>query len=211
MGLEHLIGGLIASGSYGLPRQTNGIDIVADLRNVDLDAFCTSLEGEFYVDRESVLVSVSSSRPFNLIHLKGAFKFDFFPAAADGFSQSEPGRKRYLVSAMPGLENIRLPICSAEDTILSKLVWFRKDGEISDRQWHDILGIPGVQAMSLDHAYLAEWGPGLAWRICWHPVPIPVAPAKMLRTRLSTSASCAGVINPLRNSSSESPLACASP
>jgi hypothetical protein len=157
MGLEYLIGGSIASGSYGLPRQTNDIDIVADFRNIDLGAFCTSLQGEFYMDYDSVLSSVASGRPFNLIHLKGAFKFDFFPAAADGFSQSELGRKQYLVSAMPGLENIRLPICSAEDTILSKLVWFREGGEISERQWHDVLGIIGVQTARLDHPYLAEW------------------------------------------------------
>jgi len=28
-----------------------------------------------------------------------------------------------------------------EDTILRKMLWFREGGEVSDRQWRDILGV----------------------------------------------------------------------
>jgi hypothetical protein len=115
-----LIGGSVASGSYGFPRQTNDIDIVADFRNTDVRAFCELLQGEFYVDAKTALDAIQQGRPFNAIHLKGAFKFDFFPAGGDGFSLSELGRKRYIVSAMPGLENLEFPISSPEDTILAK-------------------------------------------------------------------------------------------
>ena len=155
--IPYLIGGSIASGSYGLPRQTNDIDIVADFERVDIAAFCALLMDEFYVDAQSVIEAIQEGRPFNAIHLRGAFKFDFFPASSEGFSQSELGRKRYIVSAMPGLEDIRFPISSPEDTILAKLVWFRKGGEVSDRQWHDILGVLGVQFAHLDHPYMTGW------------------------------------------------------
>jgi hypothetical protein len=53
--------------------------------------------------------------------------------------------------------NVEFPVASAEDTILSKLVWFRKGGEVSDQQWHDILGVLRVQAGQLDLVYLREW------------------------------------------------------
>ncbi len=35
----------------------------------------------------------------------------------------------------------RLAFSSAEDTLLAKLTWYRDGGEVSERQWHDALGI----------------------------------------------------------------------
>jgi hypothetical protein len=155
--IPFLIGGSVASGSYGLPRQTNDIDVIADFRNADMPLFCELLHSEFYLDEQSAVEAIKQGRPFNTIHLKGAFKFDFFPASSEGFTQSELTRKRYIISAMPGLENIEFPISSPEDTVLAKLVWFRKGGEVSDRQWNDILGVLGVQFARLDHAYMEDW------------------------------------------------------
>lgn len=97
--IPFLIGGSVASGSYGLPRQTNDIDILADFRNADLTAFCEAMQREFYLDARSVSEAIRDGRPFNAIHLKAAFKFDFFPATFEGFSQSELGRRGFLISS----------------------------------------------------------------------------------------------------------------
>ena len=51
---------------------------------------------------------------------------------------------------------------SPEDTILRKMLWFREGGEVSDRQWRDILGVLRAQHGSLDLAYLREWAVRLA-------------------------------------------------
>ncbi len=45
---------------------------------------------------------------------------------------------------------IEIPVCSAEDIVLAKLEWYRAGGELSDRQWGDILGVLRVNAKSLD-------------------------------------------------------------
>ena len=46
---------------------------------------------------------------------------------------------------------------SPEDTILAKLEWHRMGGEVSDRQWRDILGVLKTRAGELDLTYLHTW------------------------------------------------------
>ncbi|MGB8343950.1 MAG: hypothetical protein WCD86_03645 [Ktedonobacteraceae bacterium] len=52
-------------------------------------------------------------------------------------------------------------ITSPEDIILNKLEWYRMGGEVSDRQWGDVLGVLKVQGTNLDLAYLRRWAVAL--------------------------------------------------
>jgi hypothetical protein len=54
-------------------------------------------------------------------------------------------------------EPLAVPLATAEDTVLMKLVWYRSGGEVSERQWNDVRGIVAVQGQRLDRAYLAQW------------------------------------------------------
>ena len=155
--IRFFAGGSVASTTYGMPRQTNDVDLVADVHPERVNEFCEALQPAFYCDAQTVRQAIELGRSFNLIHMRGAFKFDIFPAGDDAFAKSQMARRRYMTTRIPGLEDIEFPVASPEDTILSKLVWFRKGGEISDRQWHDILGVVQVQAGQLDRAYLDEW------------------------------------------------------
>ena len=40
---------------------------------------------------------------------------------------------------------------------MSKLDWFKMGGEVSERQWRDIIGVLKVQNNSLDMEYLQKW------------------------------------------------------
>jgi hypothetical protein len=42
------------------------------------------------------------------------------------------------------------------DILLQKLRWYRRGGEVSDRQWRDIAAIVRVQGRRLDREYLRE-------------------------------------------------------
>jgi len=155
--ISFFIGGSVASGSFGLPRQTNDIDIVADIETAIVDDLCNDLSKSFYVDRDEMRRAIERGISFNLIHLKSVFKFDIFPVGANPFVRSELSRRRYTTAPVAGLENIEFPVASAEDTILSKLVWFQKSGATSERQWQDVLGVLRVQAGRLDRAYMDQW------------------------------------------------------
>ncbi len=53
-----------------------------------------------------------------------------------------------------------LYVQSPEDVLLQKLRWYRKGGEVSGRQWRDVIGIVRVPGSRLDRAYLS-YGAGL--------------------------------------------------
>jgi hypothetical protein len=55
----------------------------------------------------------------------------------------------------------RFPVASAEDTVLAKLEWFRAGGEVSDRQWTDVVGVLKAKGPELDEAYLRRWAASL--------------------------------------------------
>ena len=51
---------------------------------------------------------------------------------------------------------IPLPLASAEDIVLAKLEWFRREGEVSERQWADVLGVLQASGASIDRRYLED-------------------------------------------------------
>ena len=46
---------------------------------------------------------------------------------------------------------------SPEDTMLRKLLWYHMEGEVSERQWTDVVGIARIQGDPLDREYLQRW------------------------------------------------------
>ena len=153
--------GSVASGAHGLARLTNHIDILVDLSADHVPTFCEELGAAFYADVDVVSRAVTDGRSFNLIHLASAYKFDLFPVAGDAFGASELARREFTEGRVAGLEDVEFPVASPEDTILAKLVCYRKGGEISDRQWSDILGIARIQAARLEITYLRKWAGAL--------------------------------------------------
>ena len=152
--IPYLIGGSLASSLHGIPRTTQDVDLVADIKMFQIPMLVAALESAFYVDAEMMREAIQRRASFNFIHLATMLKIDVFILKNDPLSQNEMARRqRYEVEDRP---DIHLFLASIEDTIVRKLEWYRLGGETSERQWRDMLGVIEVQQKHLEFDYLAE-------------------------------------------------------
>jgi hypothetical protein len=152
--VPHVVVGSLASSAYGIPRTTQGADIVADLQPQMAASLARALQGDFYANEDMIRQAIQRRRSFNVIHIETVYKADIFPVAAGEWGLEEMGRARIL---QLGDDKVSVPVASPEDVILHKLLWYKEGGEVSDRQWGDILGVLKVQGEDVDRAYLHRW------------------------------------------------------
>jgi hypothetical protein len=93
----------------------------------------------------------------NLIHQSTPLKGDIHVAGATALDDQQL-RRRQKVDVGGGRT---LHVHPPEDILLQKLRWYRRGGEMSDRQWRDTLGIIRIQGSGLDRDYLHRNAPAL--------------------------------------------------
>ena len=145
-------GGSIASSDHGEPRSTQDVDLVVALRNHHVAPFAKAIGRDYYVDADAMRVAVASGTWFNAIHFASAIKVDFFVAGDDPF-EAERLRSRQRIELPNGVLYVDTP----EHTLLRKLEWYRRGGEVSERQWRDVHAIARIQGDRLDQAHLTLW------------------------------------------------------
>lgn len=155
LGIIYAVGGSFASSLHGVMRSTLDVDIVADMKLEHIPALVSALSTEFYTNDEMMRDAINRRSSFNLIHYETAFKVDIFIRKLRVFDQMQLERRRITLIASDPEE--RVFIISPEDIILAKLDWYRMGGEVSERQWRDILGVLKIRAGELDMAYLQKW------------------------------------------------------
>ncbi len=89
----------------------------------------------------------------NAFYLPVVTKIDFFGRGYEPFDESEFSRRRSVVVRAGESLVIKAP----EDTVLRKLVWYRQGGEVSDRQWRDVVSVLDISGTTMDQTYLSEW------------------------------------------------------
>ena len=152
-GVAYELGGSVASSVHGIARSSVDIDILAALEPSHVADLVRRLERDYYVSANRVAEAIERESSFNVIHLQTMFKVDVFIARSNEFRRSSLQRRK-----LEGLtEERNFFVTSPEDIVLHKLHWYRKGGEVSGRQWEDVLGVLKVQGKDLDLGYVERW------------------------------------------------------
>jgi hypothetical protein len=159
-GIGYAVGGSLASSVHGVPRYTQDADLTTEPFPGKEESFVARFDSkDYYVDLVSVQDAVRHRSSFNLIHLGTSFKVDVFIRKDRPFERALWQRRITTTELDPGGQPIE--VVSPEDVILLKLEWYRLGGGVSDRQWHDVLGVLRTQVGRLDEMYLNRWAADL--------------------------------------------------
>lgn len=156
LGIRYIVGGSLASTTFGEPRTTFDVDVAADISLANVDAVADALEGEFQIDRDWARDEVQRRGSFQVLHATTIIRVDVFVPEWSGFDLWKwQNRKRVVVesSAPDGFD-----VTGPEAIVLQKLRWYRAGDEVSDRQWRDVVGVLKAQQGHLDTQALEEWG-----------------------------------------------------
>ncbi len=129
LNIPYYIGGSIASSSLGISRATMDVDVITSLNTTHVSRIVQQLKKEYYVDGEMIKDAIKHKSTFNLIHHNTSYKIDFFISRATEYQQSifeRISRKKFVDQE----DTIEVFICSSEDVVLTKIIWYVERGYI---------------------------------------------------------------------------------
>ncbi len=155
LNIPYFVGGSLATAIHGVARATMDVDLIADVRAEHAQPLVDALGPDFYADTVMIRDAVRGRSSFNVIHKPTMFKVDVFISKGRPFDRSQFARRVAHSLTEDGTDETYF--ASPEDNVLAKLHWYRLGGEVSDRQWRDVLNVIRIQGARLDRSYLWGW------------------------------------------------------
>ena len=150
--VRHYVGGSVASSFHGAARSTMDVDLVCEFAADQIEAFVACFDTDYYVSESAIRQAVRRKSCFNLIHLPTSFKVDVFVSRQRPFDLES--MRRATPECLGQNRTVEVPIATAEDAIISKLEWYRKTDETSERQWDDVSRLITLLGDTVDLIYL---------------------------------------------------------
>ena len=147
--IPYMVSGSMAANYYAVPRMTRDIDIVIELKKIDVDKFVNLFQEDFYIDKEMIEAETLRGGMFNLIHNQYVTKIDFIIRKETDFQNATFLRRKKVL-----IGNSTMQFISAEDLVLAKLLW-AKDS-YSEMQLRDVENLIET-ANNLDLKYIENW------------------------------------------------------
>ncbi|HEV3342823.1 MAG TPA: hypothetical protein VG125_20795 [Pirellulales bacterium] len=162
--IPYFVTGSGATITYGEPRYTNDIDIVADLSPAHADRLGDAFPSpDFYVSRTAVDEAIRKRQMFNIIHIPSGLKIDISVMKRTDFDASRMAR----VVSLPRPDGLVVRFSSPEDVILKKMQFYQEGG--SDKHLRDIAGVLRICNRPIDYVYIESWAMKLGvldiWRL----------------------------------------------
>ena len=146
--IPYMLSGSVAMSIYITPRATRDFDFIIHLQENEVPKLVEHFKEGYYCDKDAIIDAIQNKGIFNIIDHKSGFKADFVILKDDIFRQTEFNRK-----VQTDFFNIPIFIVTAEDLLLSKLIWIQ-DLQ-SAIQMEDIKNIAELE--NLDWKYINKW------------------------------------------------------
>src|SRR5258708_1361596 len=92
LGITYYIGGSVSSSLPGLARQSQDVDVIADVRPDQVRALVQALQSDYYVDEQAWQAAIRHGHLYNVIHLNTMLKLDLIPLKRRAFTREEARR-----------------------------------------------------------------------------------------------------------------------
>lgn len=152
LGIRFFVGGSVASSFHGAIRSTMDVDLVCTITAARAAQFANQLGDDFYASLPAIKDAIDRKSCFNLIHYPTSYKIDVFVSRGREFDLA--AMNRAVPQSLMSANLPPVPVATVEDSILSKLEWFRLTDETSERQWHDVERLIEVHGEALDTEHL---------------------------------------------------------
>lgn len=154
--IPYVVGGSVASSTWGKQRATQDIDIAVFLRVDQVQKLRANLPEHYLMETGELEDYARSARDFQcgqILHMEHVDRVDLFVLEDSEFNRSRLSR---AIEARL-LPDVVVRVSSPEDIIITKLRWYELGRGISDRQWNDLVLVIETQGDDLDWTYLEKW------------------------------------------------------